>query len=238
MRAIGKLLSRKCSANYFRTTACRKISSKKSFQNVIRNCTSIDSIRGITKDKPMTFADCCFCVWWLAKLRKQNSEEFGIQKHTWLKVIIDSAVNGSNEYNPRTLSQLIWSFAKLNVSDQNQLDKICNALVLRANELNAQDITNVLWACATLGFKHRALLGVLKPRMRDLLKNENFNHLGLTNTAWALAKLDEKHYNIFQEIGARAILCITEFTPQGLATLAWAFASVEVNIDKLNDHAK
>ena len=73
--------------------------------------------------------------------------------------IIDLIESKIDDFEPRGIANIMWSFAKLDLRHQTALwGALCAKAEGLAGSFNPQEVANTLWAFATLGVSPSALL--------------------------------------------------------------------------------
>ena len=106
-----------------------------------------------------------------------------------LALIIHLIESKIDEFKPREISNIFWSFAKLNLRPKPALwDALCERVERSAVSFNPQHVANTLWAFATLGIPpSKTLLAALSSAAER--SAVSFNSQEVANTLWAFATL-------------------------------------------------
>ena len=153
------------------------------------------------------------------------------------------------------IANIAWALATLHTAATNATTKtvglddecgdgVCDALAVaacaRASDFKPQELTNLVWAFATLKWRHARLFEQLADVASARLAE--FTPQGLSQTLWAYSKLGltkhglglTKHelgltrHGLFGAVASAALPRLASFDPQSIATLAWAFANLEI----------
>lgn len=137
--------------------------------------------------------------------------EAGLRKIMGLCVL--SIARG--ELGPRSLSNVAWGLARLNVIATTLFAAIAQETPYRVFEFGPQDIANISWAFAKADVDAPALFGAVEaaaPR-----KVRDFSPQHLSSTAWAFARSDVYAPRLFSCIATATLERILEFAPIDIA---------------------
>ena len=152
-----------------------------------------------------------------------------IDDNTLLEIIADVSLDCIQQFNGQDISNMMWAYAKLNVSHEPLFQAVGDAIEM-ADDLTTfkpQAIANVVWSYATLDIRHPGLfkkVGVEIATMEDL---ESFDPQNLSNTVWAYATANVQHPALFKKVGDEIATMddLNSFNPQNLANTVWAYAT-------------
>ncbi|CAJ1409706.1 unnamed protein product [Effrenium voratum] len=117
------------------------------------------------------------------------------------------------------LAMLAWSFAKLQVKDEEMMQAVGRSSALHAGYFKPKELANVSWAFAMWSTTSPALEAVAQQAVQVV---EEFKNQELTMLLWSFARLDAAPANLIsaaaREVAAR------DLNAQHLANSAWAFA--------------
>ncbi|CAJ1358246.1 unnamed protein product [Effrenium voratum] len=117
------------------------------------------------------------------------------------------------------LAMLAWSFAKLQVKDEEMMQAVGRSSALHAGYFKPKELANVSWAFAIWSTTSPALEAVAQQAVQVV---EEFKNQELTMLLWSFARLDAAPANLIsaaaREVAAR------DLNAQHLANSAWAFA--------------
>ena len=136
------------------------------------------------------------------------------------------------QFQCQHVSNIIWSCAKLNMSDDTELvDALVETADSYAHKFNAQELSTVLWGLATLAVSnHRVMHSLAKSMAR---KVEESSAQQMATSAHAMAKLGVYNSQLMKTYRENAIHRRHEFQPRDIAFLAWSFAKLEINAPEL-----
>ena len=149
---------------------------------------------------------------------------------TILGVLALAAMSKLHHFNSQDLSNMLWSYAKLESSNL-VLFKAAGDLIVVKHDLSEfwpQHFSNILWSYATAGQSHPKLFSKLGDNivaMRDL---GQFKPQDLSNILWSYATTGKSHPLLFQKLALVAISRCNKFNPQEIANSLWAHATVGI----------
>jgi RAP domain len=141
--------------------------------------------------------------------RKREQQSFWSGDHqSCLQTLVDQTIQSTNKLNGRSTATVTHSLAKL----LHLTNSKCVGEILS------------LWNALL----HQTILHV---------QSGGFNAFELSNLLWAYAKVEtgEVDGKLLNDIVSRAVLCIDDFSPQGLANVAWGFATLNREAPSLFD---
>jgi RAP domain len=182
------------------------------------------------------------------KSRKFERQTFWIDHHESLKTLIDQIIRSANQFDGRSTATVTHGFVKiLHCTRANSLgdrQPLWDALqqqtvrLIQADGFDAHSLSNLIWSYAkvndgiiTVVKVDRQLLTVLAETAEFYITE--FSPQGLANVAWAFAKLNHKAPFLFKAIADRGRVVIYHFKAQELSTISWAFAKQKHNAPPL-----
>ena len=163
------------------------------------------------------------CAHKLAKMRLGKKSTFqAIEKEAIIKL---------QDFQPRSLANLLWAFEKAKV-EARQLFQAVDAHLQShpglLKKFNAQDIANIVLAYAKAGEKASKLFAAVDAHLHrhpGLLKK--FNAQDIANSVWSYATAKEKAPKLFEAVDALLQShpgLLKKFNAQNIANLALAYA--------------
>lgn len=150
-----------------------------------------------------------------------------LQRHSLLEILAQVASPRLQEFQPYEVTNMLWAYAKLGVSNPLLFRSAGQRLLTRAaGEFKAQCLSLAAWSFATARWRDpslfHSLAGELVGQASQLKPQE------ISNALWAFAKSRIPHVPLFQTLGDAAAdgLNIWRFKPQELSNTVWAFATV------------
>jgi hypothetical protein len=145
------------------------------------------------------------------------------QRGPLLDTLAREAVRSLDAFNPRDLSQLVWTYAKTRWPAPALFDEVARVAPGRLSAFNSQDYANMMWAYATASVEAEELFQAVavgaQPRLRE------FTPQGLANLAWAFAKTGAPSAQLLLETIATVFPPrLPELGSRHIAMLVWAFA--------------
>ncbi|GIL82937.1 hypothetical protein Vretifemale_11838 [Volvox reticuliferus] len=140
---------------------------------------------------------------------------------------------------PMQISQLVWALAKLDarVPDRG-LRRLCAALQGQVAHFDTKSLLVTIWGLANLGCPGNATLELVVGRLATLLPSLDTEQLPMA--LWSIAKLMTTANR--KSLPSMSVLCffqasrgpltvaLPQLTPQGIAMVAWAYATAGVNL--------
>lgn len=173
---------------------------------------------------------------------------------TALQTVITSVSPRIDSLSGRQLATLVWSVAKLRVSDTQLLQRVADCACPRVSQLNPQDLDNLAWGFARCEHIHLALMLAIAEATTRLLSSPgdmtpggeeeaegagSFPSKNLANILWAMAKLGvgkeiinpnsigQDVWSVFAKTTCKTVRKRAgEFNPRDLANTAWALAAL------------
>ena len=114
-----------------------------------------------------------------------------------------------------------------------------NILEREAGRVTARSLTSIAWAVGKLRLSDAGLLAALTSRAAAQLEARALDAFGIANVAWALATLymaatsattetvNHDHGGLFSALATEACARASEFKPQEMTNLVWAFATLK-----------
>jgi hypothetical protein len=152
---------------------------------------------------------------------------------TILDVLALEAMSKLHHFNSQGLSNMLWSYAKLESSNLVLFKAAGDSIVgmIDLSKFWPQEISNILWAYARVGKSHPQLSGKFANHIVTMKDLGQFKPQDLSNIVWSYATAGQSHPLLFQKLVHVAIARCNEFNSQGIANLLWAYATVGI-IDK------
>lgn len=104
-----------------------------------------------------------------------------------LDAIAAASIARINEYNPQSIGNSVWAYAKLGITHTPLLKAISAPSLRKLRELIPQEIANIAWSLATLQKEDAELLDAIS--YEAIKKISHFATQNLSNTVWAYATL-------------------------------------------------
>eukprot|EP00439_Symbiodinium_sp_Y106_P040305 s938_g4.t3 len=143
--------------------------------------------------------------------------------------IADEAAARPEALKAEELASLTWAVATASVS--SRLRHSLSTLAAEAAEVHnagAQELANTLWSLASMLVRDAEVLAGFGDKV--LVNISEFKCLDVVNSAWAFATLREVDGRLFRALEERCLngggCLLVDATPQQLANLTWAFATV------------
>jgi len=159
----------------------------------------------------------------------------GENKQFIFKEIASASVPILYEFNPRHLSNLIYSFGLAEevvlVTDGSStfFDMLAEVSIPNLYKSNGQDLSNMLWAYANVKVSNSQLFEQAGDSIvaMDMDNLNEFWPQALSNTLWAYATLNEQHAKLFKKVGDHIVHLpnLESFNGQDLSNTVWAFAN-------------
>eukprot|EP01025_Chloroclados_australasicus_P044107 TRINITY_DN4754_c2_g3_i2.p1 TRINITY_DN4754_c2_g3~~TRINITY_DN4754_c2_g3_i2.p1 ORF type:complete len:633 (-),score=63.63 TRINITY_DN4754_c2_g3_i2:204-2102(-) len=139
-------------------------------------------------------------------------------------------------FNPQSLSNIAWGFAKLNYVDKKLFKAICAQFLIQKTWFNQQNLSNLIWALAMAEMKNVDVLVELLKQCR--MQIDSFKGQGISNILWALSKLqyydEDFHAEVMDYIDRRG----QELNSQDLSVIVLSLTtlrppSLHENLEKI-----
>ena len=154
-----------------------------------------------------------------AKLFRGNEKNFIIE-------LIPSIMDHAQNFKPQEISNLAWSFAKINVRNIELFELLAEETKYKIKKFNSQNITNLAWSFATLNITNVGVLELLAEETKYKIKN--FNSQNITNLAWSFATQNINNIELFELLAEETKHKIKNFKSQEISNLAWSFATLNI----------
>eukprot|EP00933_Yihiella_yeosuensis_P079638 TRINITY_DN9286_c0_g1_i10.p1 TRINITY_DN9286_c0_g1~~TRINITY_DN9286_c0_g1_i10.p1 ORF type:complete len:248 (-),score=30.76 TRINITY_DN9286_c0_g1_i10:195-917(-) len=128
------------------------------------------------------------------------------------------------------LANTSWAFATVRLQHETWFKGLPQELLSRSQvrrplRLPPRHLVNILWGFARVGMTHQRLLALFREGLSEI-DLSHWNGRDLSGVVWAFASLETIHVPLFNAIAAesRKLGRLSDFGPQELQNLAWAFA--------------
>jgi len=139
--------------------------------------------------------------------------------------------DGLVEFWPQALSNIVYAYANVKVSNSQLFKKIGDHIVGldNLNEFWPQALSNTVWAYATSDEQHPKLFKKIADHIVTLDTLDTFIPQHCSNTVWAYATLDEQHTKLFKKLADHIVQLdnLNDFKPQAFSNTMWAFATLD-----------
>mmetsp|Transcript_2361 Transcript_2361/g.3580 ORF Transcript_2361/g.3580 Transcript_2361/m.3580 type:complete len:174 (+) Transcript_2361:417-938(+) len=119
------------------------------------------------------------------------------------------------EFDGQNISNLVWSFATMGVSDPPLMHAISfwaqQRIAAKRGFFGAQNLSNTAWSFASLIVLDLPLLAAIAGA--SLQKIDSWDVQELVNTAWAFSKLGVFHRPLFAALSASSLSRVSSFSP-------------------------
>jgi len=148
---------------------------------------------------------------------------------TILDILALEAMSKLHHFNSQDLSNMLWSYAKLESSNL-LLFKAAGDSIVDMNdvgEFNPQDLSNIIWAYATAGESHPKLFNKFGNHIVAMKDLGQFLPQHLSNIAWAYATAGESHPKLYSKFGDHIVAMkdLRHFKPQDFSNIIWSYAT-------------
>jgi hypothetical protein len=147
------------------------------------------------------------------KLLKENQGMFERMKTSIILKIDD--------LNPREISSLAWSYAKLGLYDEKLFELLTNAACKKIHLFNSIDLSALSMAFSELGIDDRVLFAEISKATLSCMGD--LNVASLVNIAWTFANLNIKDEALFRHITEKIDSNLDQFDVFSLSKLLWSF---------------
>jgi hypothetical protein len=144
--------------------------------------------------------------------------------------IFQRAVSIAEQFEPHSISTLVWALGSLNMPSQ-QLASGIGAILKRAaatiEDFKPIDLADFIWGLAIMGLPPG---GKLASAISDhaLKLMDKFNAQHISKFMWGFAKLQlETSTDLVKSVAKRALETINDFRPPNMSQTMWAFAKLE-----------
>ena len=134
-----------------------------------------------------------------------------------------------DEFKPQELSNLLWAYANVKVSNSQLFKKVADHIVGldNLNEFWPQHLSNIVWAFATAGEPHPQLF---KKLAGEAIKRQHeFIPQDTSNTVWAYATNGQVDKHLFSSLVPSVKANLDKYNCQNLINVAWAYAVANVD---------
>jgi len=131
-----------------------------------------------------------------------------------------------SDIRPEHLVDSYWALARARVSAPSMLRHRLRAEVESLGDVALADITRLAWACAPLPVCDTRIVSVLAKFACARLGGEEVTARVVANLFWAAARLEASDERMLHAVVRDAVLVVSELTPQGLANVSWALATL------------
>jgi len=121
-----------------------------------------------------------------------------------METIAQHTVAASSEFEAQGISNLVWSFAVLQVIHVPVLDVLSASAAVHANSMESQAIANSVWAFATLRVHHSHFVAAISARVFH--KPTEFDLPDLASIAWAFSDSSVQDAPVFAAISCALLL--------------------------------
>jgi hypothetical protein len=149
---------------------------------------------------------------------------------TIMDILALEAMSKLQHFNSQDLSNMLWSYAKLE-SSNSVIFKAAGDSIVGMKDLSSflpQHFSNILWSFATAGESHPKLFSKFGYHIIAMKDLSGFKPQELSNLLWAYATACKSHPLLFQKLAHAAISRRNDFKPQELSNLLWAYATVGI----------
>lgn len=156
----------------------------------------------------------------------------------------DKSIDLLDTFTPQGLSNIVWSFAKTEISHAQLFEAVADHIVAveHAKPFKPQELSNVVWSFAKAGISHPSLFEKISEIIVSSDVLDSFKPQGLSNLVWSFAKAKVSNSRLFDEVSGLILSYNTldSFMPQSLSNIVWAFAKAGVSqpllFEKVADH--
>eukprot|EP00956_Cyclotella_meneghiniana_P009481 scaffold13137_cov57-Cyclotella_meneghiniana.AAC.2 len=153
-----------------------------------------------------------------------------INERSLLGSIAEISINYCiNQFEPQGISNILWSYAKLNVHHPQLFQSVGNTVASKRDldEFAPQALSNIVWAYATNNAHHAGLFQNVGNAVASKSDLNDFTPQHFANIVWAYAKNNTTHAGLFQKVGDGIVAMndLRSFAPQNLAIIVWAYAT-------------
>jgi hypothetical protein len=154
------------------------------------------------------------------------------------------AMSKLQHFNSHDLSNMLWSYAKLE-SSNSLLFKAAGDLIVGMNDLSEfwpQALSNIVWAYATAGEAHPQLFSKFGDHIVAMKDLGQFKPQDFSNILWSFSTAGESHPKLFSKLGNHIVAMkdLNRFDPQALSNIIWSYATAGKAhpklFSKLGDH--
>ena len=143
-------------------------------------------------------------------------------------LLLEERLRGFKSIRARSLSNLMWSYAKLGYHGNHSIVRHLSDQVptVTVDDFIPQELANTLWAWATMRHQPSGdAFAALERRMLACV--DDFIPQDLSNTVWAWATMrHQPSADALAALERRMLACVDDFKPQALANTVWAWATM------------
>jgi len=162
--------------------------------------------------------------------------KIGVYNSQLVKAYKERAPERRDEFQPRDIAFLAWSYAKLNIKAPELFEMfngvICDMLFdVEFQTFSPHHLTMVLWSYAMLSENTDKVFPSIIKSIKTMV--DDFNPRDMTNTAWALAALGCDDKELISALGAQATAKLNDFNSQELLKFLGSFERLGVDDSSL-----
>jgi len=159
------------------------------------------------------------------------------QRDAVFSFLARTAVNKLNQFEPRYLKDLAYTYAILDFMPK-QLDDgstlfnhIAEKSIPLLNKFKPQELANTVWAFEKVKVSHPTLYEKVGDYIVTRQQLNDFDSQALSNILIAYAKAGVIHPKLFEKLGDHIVSLdhLHDFSPQALANVVWAFEKAAVS---------
>jgi len=170
------------------------------------------------------------------------------QRDAVFSFIARTAVNKLNQFEPRYLKALAYTYALLEfkpkqLEDGSTLfDHIAEKSIPLLDKFKPQELANIVWAFEKVKVQHPDLFEEMADHIVSLDHLNDFKPQELSNLLIAYAKAEVSHLDLFNKVADHIVSLehLNDFKPQELSNTIYAFAKAQVShldlFNKVADH--
>ena len=148
-----------------------------------------------------------------------------------LDILAVVAMPKLKHFNSQDLSNMLWSYAKLESSNL-LLFKAAGDSIVDMNDLSEfkpQELSNIIWAYATAGESHPQLYRKFADHIVAMKDLQHFKPQELSNFLWAYATVGIIDLHLFTSFAPAVSSVLGQCNSRNVAIIAWAYAVANVN---------
>ena len=163
--------------------------------------------------------------------RKKGHMGLTFRQEKVCMMLFQRAVSIADQFDPRSISSLVWALAALNMPSQ-KLESDFSAIMMRAGttieDFKPIDLADFIWGLAMLELPPGAeLASAMSNHAVKLI--DSFNPQHISRFVWGFAKLRLKlAAEVAKAVASRAVETISDFRPTNMSQTMWAFAKLEI----------
>jgi hypothetical protein len=156
---------------------------------------------------------------------------------TIMDILALEAMSKLHQFNSQDLSNMLWSYAKLE-SSNSVLFKTAGDSIVDMNDLSEfwpQALSNIIWSFATAGKSHPKLFSKFGDHIVAMDDLSGFKPQGLSNIIWAYAAAGESHPQLYNKLANQIVGMkdLRQFLPQNFSNIIWSYATAGKSHPKL-----